>query len=340
MTLWRAARLEWYDRLRNSKWPSRKQEAVGTAAANATETWLADTLATKGEVLQLAERNMSDKRRHWIDWSVALQRVHFPFEREPGLSAHRDLIAECLMNHLRPVIPAYVSVSHDLLNEWVTDQTDDTEIPSDFVLEPDEAIGRITNRSSRRIYRVAISICLPSVSPPDPVAMDGVLRRTVDALFEAGLPRTAASVIARYENDPDPLATYAQVATDLPTKTRAAEEKRLEMVKHRTADAVAAHAETDLAEKSHVDATVQPDHAEPSRPSIAAPGTHAAEQHRRDLIVDAVVQGDFGIAREQVEACLLDDKGDEHFPPLFPAHSYRQERLERERQTDGNPSWP
>ena len=87
--------------------------------------------------------------------------------------------------------------------------------PPDFILEPENATARNTNRTAELICHSVAAIGLPPAPHPDPVSMNGTLRRIVDALFDAGLQRTGTTVVARYENDPDPIKTYARITTNL-----------------------------------------------------------------------------------------------------------------------------
>ena len=332
-------RFEWYHRLEaedpnNDRWTAADKVHIWQAVTSATREWLDNLLDSSDAIIRSAKLSEEEtpSRSEILE---SLAEVDFPFEKGRGIGAERLHICECLHRRLRPVISSRSdTISHDTLNEWIPNEFRLPPGTSATLLEPEEAVAAITGRDSETIYETAIAIALPSPEP-DPVAMDGLLRRTADALREGGLPRTASTVVFRYSNDPDPVATYARVWKTRPVRTRTAEERRLDLVAKRTAEV----GYPDPTTKILTDPASRPPEPVPSktRPpggqfslpryvSKVAPQTIRSEQDLNERIHNAIVDAGYDPPDCSDDGWLLDDPA----PPAYPATHYRSERLSRE----------
>ncbi len=226
-----------------TRWSVQDRARIVAAAADSVSGWAKETLGNQdAEAGLIAIHHDMQDSLAVANLLRGLRTVHFPGEHVQGYGSDRTIICQCMHHRLIPVVTANVrSISHDVINRWAApwirrEMPRGNNLPARLIVEPEEAVAVLTDRDPDLIYQTAVGACLPS-REVESYVMDGILRRTAEMMGRSGLSRSAATVLACYENDPNPEVTFSDVRQSLPARTRETEELRLSLERRYTSAA-------------------------------------------------------------------------------------------------------
>ena len=146
----------------------------------------------------------------------------------------RHMVAEAAVTSRLLLVSKYKGIRHKQLNQWLRSRG---WSESSSLIATTEKAHRVFQRliGSHATYEWMLGAFLPDV--PSMENDEDIIRNNIEQIRLAGLDKIANCIARELDSDPDIQETFARIRHDLPTRTRATEARRLQVVRNAATDA-------------------------------------------------------------------------------------------------------